>query len=153
MSVEHTMATGNAGTLKIIDETDQSLNGIYPRNIQLWIRSISVVSVPQLSWSIEFDGVTPNLRAFNFQNTTLWQRLGVVYAGYAETATLYLGNTGTTQLGGPTTFTVDLLGGVSKADVNVGGVHKSAIPYVRDGGVWKLADAYVMDQGSWKKSI
>lgn len=39
------------------------------------------------------------------------------------------------------------------ARVNVGGVWKDAIPYVRVGGVWKPAEPYVKDLGIWMKPL
>lgn len=42
---------------------------------------------------------------------------------------------------------------IAGARVNVGGVWKQAIPYVRDGGVWKVARPWVRVLGVWKESI
>lgn len=39
------------------------------------------------------------------------------------------------------------------ARINVGGVWKDAVPYVRDGGVWKPAEPYVKDLGVWMKPL
>lgn len=39
------------------------------------------------------------------------------------------------------------------ARVNVGGVWKDAVPYVRDGGVWKPAKPYVKDLGVWMEPL
>jgi hypothetical protein len=39
------------------------------------------------------------------------------------------------------------------ARVNVGGIWKDAVPYVRDGGVWKPAEPYVKDLGVWMKPL
>lgn len=36
--------------------------------------------------------------------------------------------------------------------VDVDGVKKRAVPYVRDGGVWKLAVSWTKIQGVWKES-
>lgn len=41
---------------------------------------------------------------------------------------------------------------IAGARVNVAGLWKDAIPYVRDGGVWKLARPWVKDIGVWKES-
>lgn len=45
--------------------------------------------------------------------------------------------------------TATLLAG---AWVDVDGVKKRAVPYVRDGGVWKLAVSWTKIQGVWKES-
>ena len=42
---------------------------------------------------------------------------------------------------------------IAGARVNVGGVWKEAIPYVRDGGVWKLARPWNKALGIWKETI
>lgn len=39
------------------------------------------------------------------------------------------------------------------ARLNVGGIWKDAVPYVRDGGVWKPAEPYVKDLGVWMKPL
>ena len=39
---------------------------------------------------------------------------------------------------------------IAGARVNVAGVWKEAIPYVRDGGVWKLAEGWAKIAGLWK---
>lgn len=39
------------------------------------------------------------------------------------------------------------------ARVNVGGVWKDAVPYVRDAGVWKPAKPYVKDLGAWLEPL
>lgn len=41
---------------------------------------------------------------------------------------------------------------IAGARVNVAGLWKDAVPYVRDGGVWKLARPWVKDIGVWKES-
>lgn len=39
------------------------------------------------------------------------------------------------------------------ARLNVGGVWKDAVPYVRVGGIWKPAEPYVKDLGVWMKPL
>jgi hypothetical protein len=41
---------------------------------------------------------------------------------------------------------------IAGARVNVAGVWKDAVPYVRDSGTWKLARPWVRDIGVWKES-
>lgn len=41
---------------------------------------------------------------------------------------------------------------IAGARVNVGGVWKEAIPYVRTGGVWKVARPWVKTLGTWKET-
>jgi hypothetical protein len=42
---------------------------------------------------------------------------------------------------------------IAGARVNVAGVWKTAVPYVRDGGVWKVARPWVKVLGVWKETI
>jgi len=142
------MATGDTGVLIVQDNTDGT-----DKTVDLWIQSTSTKAIPQLPWTYSLDGVMQPWKSFNFTDTVLRQHLGLVYVGYAETFTLHLGPTATTQMGGPTDFTVDLnQHGVNTVSILVGGVWKKAIPFVRDGGVWKPAAAYVMTGSVWKEA-
>lgn len=42
---------------------------------------------------------------------------------------------------------------IAGARVNVNGVWKEAVPYVKVNGIWKLAQPYAKQNGVWKKSI
>jgi len=146
--IESTLATGDTGLLIVQDNTDGT-----DKTVDLYIQSTSTVAVPALPWSYSVDGVSSGLRQFNFTDTVLRQHLGLIYVGAgAESFTLHIDNTGTTQLGGPTDLTVMLnQAGVSVVNVMVGNTWKKAIPYVNDAGVWKPAAAYVMSGSQWKQ--
>jgi hypothetical protein len=42
---------------------------------------------------------------------------------------------------------------IAGARINVGGIWKVAVPYVRDSGVWKKATPWVKSMGEWKETI
>jgi len=138
--IEQTMPTGNVGKLIIQDKTDST-----DKTVDLYIQSTSSIAVPQLPWAYSIDGVMSPWQSFSFTDSVLRQHLGLVHVGYAEDFILHLGATGTTQLGGPTDFEVQLnQSGIRTVSLNVDGVWKQAIPYVNVDGVWKPAAAYVM---------
>lgn len=143
-----TLATGDHGQLRIDD-----LTGTPDGTCDLYIRSTSVVAVPNLGWGYSLNGAAPSLRTFNFQSTTLWQHLGLVYVGHAAQITLHLTATGTPQLGGPTDLTVDLTAGSSSAWIKVDGAWVRATAYVNVGGVWKPSDILVETNGNWAKVL
>lgn len=142
------MNTGDQGRLKIIDRTDEA-----GRTVEFWIRSLSPVSIPSLPWAYSVDGVRTTWKSFNFLNSTVWQRLGIFYVGYAQQVTLHLGATNKPQLGGPTDFVVDTLGGVSTCTITVGGVTKKAIAFVTVDGVVKAATMLVQHNTVWKETV
>lgn len=146
--IESTMATGDKGILKIQDKTD-----VVDKTVDLWIQSLSPVYIPQLPWTYSINGVMEPWKSFKFLYTTLQQHLGVVYVGYAETFVLHLGDTGTSQLAGPTDFAVDLnQSGIRTVSIKVGDVYKQAIPYVNVDGVWTPAAPWVASGGQWKEA-
>jgi len=147
--IEYTLATGDTGLLIVQDNTDGP-----DKTVDLYIQSTSTKAIPELPWSYSIDGVSSGLRQFNFTDTVLRQHLGLIYVGPgAESFTLHIDNTATTQLGGPTDLTVTLnQAGVSVVNIKVGDVWKKAIPYVNVDGVWKPAAAYVMSGSTWVKA-
>lgn len=146
--IERIMNTGDQGRLRIIDRTDEA-----GRTVEFWIRSLSPVSIPQLPWAYSVDGVKTSWKSFNFASTTVWQKLGVIYVGYAQQVVLHLGTTGKPQLGGPTDFLVDLLGGISTCTIVVDGVPKKAIAFVNVEGEWKTATMLVQHNSVWKETV
>lgn len=154
--IEKVLTTGDTGRLKVIDNTDDS--GLMTAD--MWVQSLSPVSIPQLPWSYSIDGNRVSWKAFNFKATTMWQKLGTVYVGKAQTFILHLGVTGTSHLQGPTDLEVSLFGyqpgsgpspGKGSVNIKVDGVYKKAIPYVNDNGVWKQAQPLVRTENGWKE--
>lgn len=139
-----TLETGDHGQLRI-----DNLSNTDAKTCDLYIRSTSVVAVPNLGWGWALNDATPSLQTFNFQATTLWQHLGLVYVGHAASITLHLTDTGTAQLGGPTDLKIDLSSGASSVTINVSGNLVQANPFVNVDGVWKPADAFVKVNGDW----
>lgn len=151
--IEHIITTGDTGRLKIVDNTDNP--GLM--TAELWIQSLSPVSVPALPWTYSIDETISTWKSFNFVNTTVWQKLKDQYVGTSRTVTLHLGSTGTSQLNGPTNQTINLYGYVppepivvvATVKVKVGSTYKTAIPYVRVNGVWTVAHPYIKTVNGW----
>lgn len=141
--IEHTTETGTGGQLKVVDKTDDPDLMM----AEAWIYYPNVLDVPQLPWTYSVDGVMDSWKSFNFSGGAAWQLLGGVHVGNAETFTLHLGDTGTTELNGPTDLAVNLFGHVPE-----GGV-EDALVRVRHDGSWKKAIPYVNVDGSWKQAI
>lgn len=151
--IEHILDTGDTGRLKIEDRTDEA-----SKNVELWVQSLSPVSIPDLPWTYSINSSRSSWKSFNFVDTTMWQRLAEVYAGTNETFTLHLGDTGTSQLNGPTDHQINLAGyipstsgptGSGQVVIKAGGVYKNATPYVKHNGVWKIAQPFVRGERGW----
>lgn len=157
--IEHIISTGDTGSLKIQDNTDNpSL-----MTVELWVKSSSPVNIPNLPWTYSVNGSQNSWKSFNFTNTTLWQYLGGVYVGTLRTAALILGATNTSQLAGPTTHEIELAGYVEPINptppsgegsngevrVLVDGVYRRATPYVNVNDVWTVATPYVRSERGW----
>jgi hypothetical protein len=68
--IEHTLVTGDTGTLIIDDNTDGP-----DKTVDLWIISSSTIAVPQLPWTYSLDGVIKPWQQFNFQDVVTRQHL------------------------------------------------------------------------------
>lgn len=146
--IEVTLESGDKGHLIVQDNTDGK-----DKTVDLYLKSDSVIAIPQLPWTYSLDGVQQPWRSFNFQNSVLRQYLGKVFVGYTSIFTLHLGKTNTTQMGGPTNLVVDLnQHGVNTVSIFVDNTWKKAVPFVRDGGVWKPATAFINVQSTWKET-
>lgn len=147
--IEYTLATGDRGLLIVQDNTDGP-----DKTVDMYIQSTTTKAVPQLPYSYSIDGVSSGIRQFNFTDSVLRQHLGLIFVGQAaESFTLHLDATNTTQLGGPTDLTITLnQAGVSVVNVKVGDIWKKAVPYVNVDGVWKPAAAYVLSGSTWIKA-
>lgn len=146
--IERTLVTGATGTMIIDDYTDGP-----DKTLDLYIISSSTVSVPQLPWTYDIDGVMQPWQQFNFLDVVTKQHLGKIFVGaYSSQFTFHLGDTGTAQLGGPTDMQISVNGGASTVSIKVGNNWVKALPFVNVEGVWTPAQAMVMDQSSWKKT-
>lgn len=160
------MDTGDTGRIRIRDKTDEA-----DKLVEFWVQSLSPIGIPQLPWAFSVGDVQSEWRPYNFQNTTIWQQVGVIHVGDSsvETVTLHLGNTGTSQLGGPTDLEINLFSYIQPEDpenppepgeqspvpryanITVGNVVKKAIPYVNVAGVWKPALTFHHGANGWKE--
>lgn len=162
--IEHIITTGDTGRLKIEDRTDDPDQ----MTVVLFVQSLSPVSISQLPWAYSKDATRSGWNSFNFRDTTLWQGLGSVYVGDSvQSFTLHLGDSGTSQLGGPTDHQVSLFGYVAPEDpidpgptgptinrnmyVKVGDLYKRATPYVNVNGVWQIAQPFVRTERGWSE--
>jgi hypothetical protein len=93
--VDWTKATGNSGTMMIRDTGSV---------VEFWLRAGSSTFNHDLPWKYTVNGSTSSWREFDFVSGGDWQKLGGWTINYSQTVTFYLGDTGTSGLGGPTTF-------------------------------------------------
>lgn len=93
---DYTRATGSSGTMMIRD------SGGY---IEFWLQAGSLTYNHQLNWGYTINGVT-GTGVFDFVSGGGWQRLGRWAVNSSQTVTFRLMASGTSGLGGPTTFAV-----------------------------------------------
>lgn len=169
--IEKVIDTGDTGRLRIQDKTDGP-----DKVVELWVQSLSPVSIPNLPWAYSIDGLRSTWKSFNFLNTTMWQRLGLVFVGTdKKDFVLHLGETGTSQLEGPTDLEIEIYGYIPSEEppeepapepdpdepvlpprlvnIKVGDIWKRAQVYVRVNGVWKRASPWVYGVDGWKEIV
>lgn len=144
---------GTKGTIGLWDSTDDPQNLV----VEVGIRTDPELDTGRsINWGYSLDGVDIQWSSFNVDLNTEWQGMASVYAGVSQTFTFYLADTGTTELDGPASFPIDLLGylpppGTSDytVDVKDGVGYKKAVPYVKHDGIWKIATPYVRTPSGW----
>ena len=94
-----TRATGTAGTMMVRD------TGTY---VEFWLKGPAGTWNYDLPWGYTVNGVTDNTNEFRFEASGAYQMLGRWAVSTDQTVTFYLGNTGLSELGGPTTFNVTI---------------------------------------------
>lgn len=95
--VDYTKATGSSGTMMIRD------TGTI---VEFWIKAGSSTYAYDMPWAYVVNGVSSNWLEFRFESGGLYQKVGGWNVTYDQTVTFKLGSTGTSGLGGPTTFSV-----------------------------------------------
>jgi hypothetical protein len=93
--VDYTKSTGASGTMMIRD------TGTY---VEFWLEAGSGTYNYQLPWSYVINGVTSGSQTFRFEQGGANQRLRRWLVTTTQTVTFKIGNSGTSGLGGPTTF-------------------------------------------------
>lgn len=92
---DYTKSTGSSGTMMIRD------TGTY---VEFWLKAGSATYNYQLPWSYVVNGVTSPTKSFRFEKGGQYQKLGSWNVSTSQTVTFKIGDTGTSGLGGPTTF-------------------------------------------------
>jgi Fibronectin type III domain len=92
---DYTKATGSTGTMKIRDTGTV---------VEFWLIAGSQTYNYNLPWGYTVNGTTDTSNSFRFESGGSWQKLGAWTVSYEQTVTFYLYDTGTSGLGGPTTF-------------------------------------------------
>lgn len=72
--------------------------------VEFWLKAGSQTFNYQLPWGYTVNGVTSSTKYFSFQPGGAWQKLGSWTVSYSQTVTFRLYASGTSGLGGPTTF-------------------------------------------------
>jgi hypothetical protein len=95
--VDYHKSTGNSGTMRIRD---------LGTTVEFWITSgNSTTFHHQLPWRYTVNGSTSSWRQFDYNAGSGYQRLATFQIHTSQNVTFYLGDTGTSGFGGPTTFT------------------------------------------------
>lgn len=93
---DYTHSTGSTGTMLIRD---------YGYTVEFWITSgNSTTFNHQMPWSWNVNGTYSGPLTYNYNANSGYRLLGSWGVGSSQTVTFYLGNTGTSGLGGPTQF-------------------------------------------------
>jgi hypothetical protein len=96
--VDYHKDTGSTGTMRIRD------TGTF---VEYWINSgNSTTFANQMPWGYTINGVTNNNKEFRYNAGSGWEYLGGWDVNTSQTVTFRLFSTGTSGLGGPTTFSV-----------------------------------------------
>lgn len=96
--VDYTKSTGSSGTMRIRD------TGTI---VEYWINAgNSSTFNHDMSWGFTINGVTNNSKKFDYKAGSGWEYLGGWDVNTSQTVTFRLYDTGTSGLGGPTTFSV-----------------------------------------------
>ncbi len=170
-TVETTFNIGSTGLLKFLDYgTDEGRIPIVSFTIRTDRNSTeeytqgtgendepvgdeNVVLTPNMPWSVTVDGVQQPIQTVAI-NTRRTNFVGYVYVNTSQTITFHLGETNTTELGGPANYSAYVSRGdtLSVGRITQGGGTRRAIPYVRVAGVWRKAEPYVKYAGEWKQT-
>lgn len=94
---DYTKATGSSGTMMIRD------TGTY---VEFWLKAGSSTFNHDLPWRYTVNGVTSGQLQFDFVSGGAYQRLGRWNVTTDQTVNFYLYDSGTSGIGGPTSFSV-----------------------------------------------
>lgn len=90
--------TGSSGQMRIRDTGSV---------VEFWITSNSSATYAyDMPWAYIVNGVTSSWRQYSYSGSNGWEKLGSWTVNDSQTVTFKLGDTGTSGLGGPTTFSV-----------------------------------------------
>ena len=94
---DYYMNTGSTGTMLIRDTGG---------NVEFWINSNNGTTFDhEMPWTSTINGYTyPGYYEYNYNAGAGWRQVAVYYIGTSQTVMFKLGPTGTSGLGGPTTF-------------------------------------------------
>ena len=92
---DYTRSTGNGGTMMIRDTGTM---------VEFWLKGPSGTYNSALPYRYGVNGVTSPWKTFNFKSGGAYQKLGSWAVSSKQTVWYYIGDTGTSGIGGPTTF-------------------------------------------------
>lgn len=96
---DYTKATGSSGTMMIRDTGS---------TVEFWLKAGSSTFAYDLSWGYYVNGAWSSYRDFSFQSGGAYQKLGSVSVTTDQTVGFRIADSGTSGLGGPTTFTISV---------------------------------------------
>jgi len=91
-----TQPTGSTGTMMIRDTGT---------NVEFWLKAGSATFAYDMPWGYTINGGTNHSQKFRFESGGAWQKVASFNITYDQNVTFWLGDTGTSGLGGPTSFT------------------------------------------------
>lgn len=95
---DYTKSTGSSGTMMIRD------TGTY---VEFWVTANnSTTYAYQMPWAYVINGVTSGWKEYRYEKGSGYEKVGSWNVTTSQTVTFKLGDTGTSGLGGPTTFSV-----------------------------------------------
>jgi hypothetical protein len=98
---DYTRGTGNSGTMMIRDHAPGAASG----TVEFWITSNNGTTFDhEMPWAYTINGSYSGMLEHNYNAGSGWNLLGSWNITYSQTVGFYLGATGTSGLGGPTSF-------------------------------------------------
>jgi hypothetical protein len=98
---DYMINTGSTGKMLIRDQAPGAASG----NIEFWITSNNSTTFDhEMPWAWTVNGIYSGPLTHNYNANSGWNLLGVWTVSASQTVQFYLGATGTSGLGGPTTF-------------------------------------------------
>lgn len=138
--------TGQSGAMLIRDDGSNF--------VDLFFENSTGNAIPEVPWTYTLNGRKESLRNLSIEDGVKLKHAIQLFVGTAQTIIFHLGESGSTELGGPTDLSAYIQRGSLQGTVNitVGAGTRKAIPYVNVNGVWRIAEPYSRFEGNWTQT-